>query len=73
LSICNLLSHALKARKRVGLDARWTVCPSGGIGNVRAFVSLFGGNKIDVTVLADQAKCDKRKIEELHISAAVTS
>jgi predicted ATP-dependent endonuclease of OLD family len=62
------LSHALKARNRVGLDGRWTLCPSGGIGNVRAFVSLFGGNKIDVTVLADQAKGEKKKIEELRRS-----
>jgi hypothetical protein len=62
------LSHALKARKKDGLDPRWTMCPSGGIGNVRAFVSLFGGNKLDVTVLADQTKQDKKKIEELRRS-----
>lgn len=62
------LSYALKNRNREGLDPLWTVCPSGGIGNVRAFVSLFGGNKIDVTVLADQTKQDKKKIEELRRS-----
>jgi hypothetical protein len=59
------LSDALKSRGRTGLDARWTVCPTGGIGNVRAFVSLFGGNKLDITVLTDQTKTDKKKIEEL--------
>jgi predicted ATPase len=62
------LSHALKSRKRTGLDSRWTICPSGGIGNVRAFVSLFGGNKLDVAVLTDQAKSDAKKIEDLRKS-----
>ncbi|QIO98359.1 AAA family ATPase [Bradyrhizobium symbiodeficiens] len=63
-----VLSDALKARKRIGLDPRWTVCPTGGIGNVRAFVSLFGGNKLDVAVLADQTKGDLKKIEDLRRS-----
>jgi energy-coupling factor transporter ATP-binding protein EcfA2 len=62
------LSEALKLRKRPGLDPRWTLCPSGGIGNVRAFVSLFGGNKLDIAVLADQTKQDTKKIEELRRS-----
>jgi hypothetical protein len=59
------LSHALKSRKRTSLNEQWTICPSGGLGNVRAFVSLFGGNKLDVAVLADQTKSDTKKIEEL--------
>jgi hypothetical protein len=62
------LSHTLRRRKKVALDTRWTVCPSGGIGNVRAFVSLFGGNKLDVAVLADNTKKDAKKIEELRRS-----
>jgi predicted ATP-dependent endonuclease of OLD family len=59
------LSEALKKRGRVGLDARWTLCPSGGIGNIRAFVSLFGANGSDIAVLADQTRDNLRKIEEL--------
>jgi predicted ATPase len=59
------LSYALKSRRRASLEARWTICPSGGIGNIRAFVSLFGGNKLDVAVLADQTKSDVKKLEEL--------
>jgi energy-coupling factor transporter ATP-binding protein EcfA2 len=59
------LSHALKASGRVGLDPRWTLCPSGGIGNIRSFVSLFGGNKLDVAVLTDYSKSDHKKLEEL--------
>ena len=62
------LSTALKSRKRVGLDSRWTICPTGGIGNVKAFVSLFGGNKLDITVLADHTKQDTKKLEELRRS-----
>jgi hypothetical protein len=62
------LPNALKTRKRTGLDTRWTLCPTGGIGNVRAFVSLFGGNKLDIAVLADQTKQDAKKIEELRKS-----
>jgi hypothetical protein len=49
------------------------MCPTGGIGNVKAFVSLFGGNKLDVAVLADQTKPDLRKIEELRRSDILKS
>ncbi|MEY9182171.1 hypothetical protein ABIG06_003776 [Bradyrhizobium sp. USDA 326] len=62
------LSDTLKARKRTGLDPRWTLCPTGGIGNVRAFVSLFGGNKLDVAVLANQTKGVSKEIEDLRRS-----
>jgi predicted ATPase len=62
------LSDALKVRRRTGLDARWTLCPTGGVGNVRAFVSLFGSNKLDIAVLADQTKPDAKKLEELRRS-----
>jgi predicted ATPase len=62
------LSEALRSRKGMGLDPQWTMCPTGGIGNVRAFVSLFGGNKLDIAVLADQTKKDAKKLEELRKS-----
>jgi hypothetical protein len=62
------LSSALKLRGRTGLDARWTLCPSGGIGNIRPFVSLFGSNHLDIAVLADHVKSDIKKIEELRRS-----
>jgi energy-coupling factor transporter ATP-binding protein EcfA2 len=61
-------SAALKSRKRTGLDPQWTICPTGGLGNVRAFVSLFGGNQLDIAVLADQTKKDAKKIEEIRKS-----
>jgi hypothetical protein len=40
-----VMSAELAARKRTGLDRRWTVCPCNGIDKVQAFMSLFGGNK----------------------------
>lgn len=62
------LSRALKERKRASLDARWTLCPAGGIGNVRSFVALFAGSKINVAVLADYAAGQKKEIERLRAS-----
>lgn len=62
------LSDALRRRKRQGLDARWTICPAGGIDKIRPFASLFAGNKLNIAVLSDQAAGDKRKIEDLRKS-----
>jgi predicted ATP-dependent endonuclease of OLD family len=61
-------SNALKRVGRVGLDERWTICPTGGIDKVPAFVSLFGGNRLHVAVLTDVAKGTKNKIENLRRS-----
>ncbi len=49
------LSDALRRRGRTGLDARWTLCPAGGIDKIRPFVSLFKGNHLEVAVLSDMA------------------
>jgi len=59
------LSEALRKQGRPHLDRRWTLCPSGGIGNIRPFMSLFGGNSLNVAVLSDQSLNEKRKIEDL--------
>jgi predicted ATPase len=59
------LSDALRKRGRTGLDPRWTLCPSGGIGNIRAFVSMFGANGFNLAVLTDKTVGDSRNIEEL--------
>lgn len=61
----NVLSQALTKRRRVGLDPKWTLCPSGGIDKIAPFVRLFGGNRINVAVLSDIANGDKTKIENL--------
>lgn len=61
----NVLSQALTKRRRVGLDPKWALCPSGGIDKIAPFVRLFRGNRINVAVLSDIANGDKTKIENL--------
>ncbi|MEH1977059.1 MAG: AAA family ATPase [Nostoc sp.] len=62
------VSELLRSRKRTSLDQRWTICPSGGIDKVSAFMSLFGGNKLHIAVLTDFASGQKKKVEELRRS-----
>lgn len=59
------LSQALRKRKRTGLDQRWVLCPSGGIDKIAPFVRLFSGNDINVAVLSDVAKSDRKKIDAI--------
>lgn len=63
-----VLSQALKARGRTGLDPAWVICPTGGLDKVWSFASLFGGNRIDVAVLTDYGAGDKGKVERLRQS-----
>lgn len=60
-----VISQALTKRKRIGIDPKWTLCPSGGIDKIAPFARLFGGNRINVAVLSDIANGDKTKIENL--------
>lgn len=59
------LSDECKKRGNAGLDKRWVICPAGGIDKIRPFVSLFSANALHVAALSDQAKTDKRKVEDL--------
>lgn len=59
------LSSALSKKKRTGLDPSWTLCPCSGLGNIKSFVSLFNGNKINVSVLADYADGQKKETQRL--------
>lgn len=61
-------SAELQRRKKTPLDRKWTMCPSGGIDKVGAFLSLFAGNKLHVAVLTDYASGQKSKIEQLKAS-----
>jgi hypothetical protein len=63
-----VLSQALKDRKRQALDPRWVICPTGGIDKIWSFASLFGGNKLNIAVLSDFAHGDKAKIQRLRES-----
>ncbi len=62
-------SARLRQLGREALDLRWTICPSGGVDKVAAFVSLFAGNKLHVAVLADIAHGQKGKVETLRRSS----
>ena len=66
-------SNALKAQNRESLDARWTVCPSGGIDKLFPFVSLFGGHSIKIAVLCDYASGGKNKVKRLRESNLLPS
>lgn len=68
-----VLSQALKARGRQGLDPKWVMCPTGGLDKVWSFASLFGGNQIDVAVLTDYGAGDKSKVERLRQSTILKS
>ncbi len=59
------LSNALQNVGRDGLDPRWVVCPSGGIGKIKPFASLFASNNLNIAVLSDQGKGDKKNIEQI--------
>lgn len=61
-------SAELQRRNRTPLDRKWTICPSGGIDKVGAFLSLFAGNKLHVAVLTDYAAGQKSKVDQLKAS-----
>lgn len=63
-----VMSRALQSRGRVGLDNRWTICPTGGLDKVTSFASLFTGNNLNIAVLCDYGSGDKAKIERLRQS-----
>ncbi len=59
-------SAALKSAGRAHLAARWAVCPSGGIDKVLPFVKLFFGNKLNIAVLTDFDRGQRRKLDDLY-------
>ena len=60
-----IMSQALRARGRVHLDSRWTICPTGGLDKISSFASLFSGNNLNIAVLCDYGSGDKRTVERL--------
>jgi predicted ATP-dependent endonuclease of OLD family len=61
-------SDALSKRGRTKLDGRWTICPAGGLDKIQPFIALFSSAKLEIGVLTDFAKSDKRKLENLRQS-----
>lgn len=66
-------SAALKAAGRIHLSPLWAVCPSGGIDKILPFVRLFYGNKLNIAVLTDFERGQKRKLDDLHKAALLDS
>ncbi|CAD0299378.1 AAA family ATPase [Xanthomonas hortorum] len=66
-------SHALKQRRREGLDSRWVICPTGGIDKVQSFASLFSGKGINMVALCDYGNGDKNKVQRLRESQIMKS
>jgi AAA ATPase domain len=58
-------SAVLRKAGKSGLEARWAICPSGGIDKVLPFVRLFHGNNLNIAVLTDFEGGQKRKLEDL--------
>ena len=61
-------SDALKRQSRECLDQRWTLCPAGSIDKIQPFVSLFGGNHLNIAVLTDIAQGSKKTLAKLRQS-----
>lgn len=62
-------SAALKSRGRIHLSPDWAICPSGGIDKILPFVRLFYGNKLNIAVLTDFERGQKRKLDDILKSA----
>lgn len=60
-----VLSDALKAAGREGLDERLVVTPAGGIAKLPAFVTLLGANKLNTIVLVDSSGQDRATFDRL--------
>ncbi|OAO03117.1 ATP-dependent endonuclease [Sphingomonadales bacterium EhC05] len=59
-------SAVLKKAGREHLNPHWAICPSGGIDKILPFVRLFYGNNLNVTVLTDFERGQKRKLDDLY-------
>jgi len=60
-----VLSQVCQDRGLSTLDERWVVTPVGGADKLSTFVSLLGGNQLDIAVLMDASTKDKQRIQTL--------
>ena len=58
-------SEVLTRQGRECLDTQWIVCPTGGINKISSFISLFGGNNLNVAVLTDYHRGEKSNIRRI--------
>jgi predicted ATP-dependent endonuclease of OLD family len=64
-----LLNEALAARGMRTLDERWVKVPVGGADKLATFVSLLGGNQLNVAVLMDVSSNSIQRIKNLQANA----
>jgi predicted ATPase len=64
-----LLNEALTARGMETLDDRWVKVPVGGADKLATFVSLLGGNQLNVAVLMDVSSNSMQRIKNLQANA----
>ena len=60
------VSERLKSLNRTHLNSRWAICPSGGIDKILPFVRLFYRNNLNVVVLTDFDRAQRRKLDLLY-------
>lgn len=61
----DVLSDAVEAAGRTGLDPAWVKTPIGGAGKLSTFASLLGANKLNVAVLVDSSTQDAQAVQRL--------
>jgi hypothetical protein len=61
----DILSEQVIAAGGEGLDDRWTIVPVGGADKLSTFVTLLGGNQLDVVALMDVANKDHQRVNNL--------
>lgn len=61
----DVLSDAVEAAGKTGLDPRWVKTPIGGAGKLSTFVTLLGANDLNVAVLIDSSTKDTQAVRRL--------
>lgn len=60
-----VLSEALKAKNREGINERLVITPAGGIAKLPAFIGLLGSNKLNTIALVDSSSSDTVAVRRL--------
>jgi energy-coupling factor transporter ATP-binding protein EcfA2 len=63
-----VLAAACEATARESLDPRWVIVPVGGIDKIASFLSLFGAQKLNTSVLIDVSSKDQQRVTLLRES-----
>lgn len=59
-------SKRLQTLGRTHLHPKWAICPAGGIDKIAPFVSLFRGNNLNMVVLTDFERSQRKKLDNLY-------